>query len=349
MAKDSGTLSIDFIAGFSIFIIAFVWVLSLIPGLLIGLQAYDIDYDAVAYRTGVILVEDPGETVLMNITTPWESLPPDDVSRFGFAISRDTPNILSDAKINRFFDTSTFTSEDDYREKAIFGDYPYHFNISLLDLGLNVNHSVGSPLPEGYGYIRRLVKIKGPSNATINVINNANYYNTTPADRYNPFAVNHTYSIIIDTPLLYTQKHDPAYQIDPVKGEITINITGLNDTPMKSNPEARALLSHIRANGVDRPDINLSVDGAYAVVPVQVRNNLSLRIAPAVFQNIYEGIYDPTLYQPVLVNLSFDLDRNSTFLNNTYNPARYPYRYDYNPANVTQPQLRDAVVEVAIW
>ena len=66
-SRDSGNLSIDFLAGFTIFIIAFVWVVSLVPGLLIDLQAYTIDYDAVAYRTGVILVEDPGATVTDNM------------------------------------------------------------------------------------------------------------------------------------------------------------------------------------------------------------------------------------------------------------------------------------------
>ena len=74
----------------------------MIPGLLIGLQSYTIDYDAVAYRTGVILVEDPGWPV----SPPWESyndLQKFNVTRFGLAISRDTPNILSEDKVNRFF------------------------------------------------------------------------------------------------------------------------------------------------------------------------------------------------------------------------------------------------------
>ncbi len=70
MTSDSGNLSIDFLVGFTIFIIAFIWVVSMIPGLLIGLQSYTIDYDAVAYRTGVILVEDPGEPALPQV--PWE-------------------------------------------------------------------------------------------------------------------------------------------------------------------------------------------------------------------------------------------------------------------------------------
>jgi len=67
MTDDAGNLSIDFLVGFTIFLLAFIWVVSLIPGLLIGLQSYTVDYDAVAYRTGVILVEDPGEPALPSV------------------------------------------------------------------------------------------------------------------------------------------------------------------------------------------------------------------------------------------------------------------------------------------
>ena len=60
MTDESGNLSIDFLVGFTIFMLAFIWVTSMVPGLLIGLKSNTIDFDAVAYRTGVILVEDPG-------------------------------------------------------------------------------------------------------------------------------------------------------------------------------------------------------------------------------------------------------------------------------------------------
>ena len=162
MTDDSGTLSIDFIAGFTIFLLAFIWVLSMVPGLLVNLQGYTIDYDAVAYRTGVILVEDPGWPA----SPPWESQQNFSVTRFGLAVTRDTPNILSQEKVDRFFsDTSVygaFAYPDDYHQRVIFGDYPYRFNISLLDVETNKLQSVGDVVPKGYGYIRRVVKIKGP-------------------------------------------------------------------------------------------------------------------------------------------------------------------------------------------
>ncbi|MDD4136502.1 MAG: hypothetical protein PHT99_01225, partial [Methanoregula sp.] len=137
MSDDSGTLSIDFLTGFTIFMISFIWVATMVSGLFIGLKAYPIDYDAVAYRTGVILVEDPGASGAEGIIgpqgiLPWEFQPNKrDVARFGLAISRDTPNILNGNKLDRFFCTTTFSYPEDYQSRVIFGDYPYHFNISL--------------------------------------------------------------------------------------------------------------------------------------------------------------------------------------------------------------------------
>ena len=149
MTEDSGTLSIDFLVGFTIFLIAFIWVVSIIPGLLIGLQGYTIDYDAVAYRTGVILVEDPGEPALPLFS--WESQTKNDVIRFGLTISKDTPNILSQNKVDKFFCSTVFSYPDDYQQRVIFGDYPYQFNISLTEFGRNRTWSVGDAMSGNYG------------------------------------------------------------------------------------------------------------------------------------------------------------------------------------------------------
>jgi hypothetical protein len=131
MTDDTGTLSIDFIAGFTIFLVAFIWVLSMVPGLLVNLQGHTLDYDAVAYRTGVILVEDPGWPV----SPPWESQQNFSVTRFGLAVSRDTPNILSQEKIDRFFLCRIWKlhhAPDDYHQ-VISGTTPtgsiFHFDV----------------------------------------------------------------------------------------------------------------------------------------------------------------------------------------------------------------------------
>ncbi len=351
MTKDSGALSIDFIAGFTIFLIAFIWVLSMIPGLLIGLQAYTIDYDAVAYRTGVILVEDPGWPA----SPPWESQQNFSVTRFGLAVSRDTPNILSQEKVDRFFCTTSvygaFAYPDDYHQRVIFGDYPYRFNISLLDTEGNRLQSVGDVIPEGYGYIRRVVKIKGQTNATINesYISSHPYINSDNV-------TTHEFSILVNNSGLKAQKN-PAYEIDPARDQIMVNITDLRSTIKNTSVPVNSInitLTKINVYKVDSGILSLvrtfntpyiDDNSSTTQPPVEVNNSVSLKFSPAFFEILNAGS------SPVYVNLSFNLTRLGTdypsqFLNNTWSS---PFDYDYNPAHVTQPRLRDAMVEVAVW
>ena len=368
MTDENGNLSIDFLAGFTIFMLAFIWVLSMIPGLMIGLQSYTIDYDAVAYRTGVILVEDPG----WPFSPPWESFNDAqkfNVTRFGLALSKDTPNILSEDKVNRFFCATAFIYPNDYRSRVIFGDYPYGFNISLIDDGGKIK-SVGDVLPEGYGYIRRTVKIKGTSNATINqsYIQNHSF---TKSDN----ATTHVFSILIDNPKLLGDITDPAYQIDPAREQITINITDLRSTitnypPIINNTTSTVTLRNIKVfkqdggvySNVPLPATDFPyIDGSSSRVtamPVSVTDNITLRFSPQFFDRL------KAQSSKIYIALGFTVSPESTFLNNTQalpdfntldgqltfnNPNTTPFYYDYNPANVTQPHLRDAVVEVAVW
>ncbi len=244
MSDISGNLSVDFLAGFTIFIIAFIGVATMIPSLLIGLNAYPIDYNAVAYRTGVILAEDPGSAGpvpgapcfgISSASGPsWESLPDKcDIARFGLAVSKNTPNILDENKVNRFFcwtasanpnDKGDFLYPTDYQERAIFGGYPYQFNISLKVNGEDGIQSVGDVIPAGdYGYIRRDVMIKGSSNATINagsppVIaggqNRYNGYNNTDNVTLNHFSIELNQTELQED--IKNSPHEinyPAYQI----------------------------------------------------------------------------------------------------------------------------------------
>jgi hypothetical protein len=368
MTDENGNLSIDFLAGFTIFMLAFIWVVSMIPGLMIGLQSYTIDYDAVAYRTGVILVEDPGWPV----SPPWESFidqQKSNVTRFGLAISKDTPNILSEDKVNRFFCATAFVYPDDYRTRVIFGDYPYGFNISLIDDGGKIK-SVGDVLPNGYGYIRRPVKIKGASNATINqsYIQNNGFTSTDNA-------TTHIFSILIDNPKLLGEVTDPAYQIDPAREQITINITDIRSTitnypPVINNTTSTVILSNIRVfkqdggaySSVPLPATDYPyIDGSSSrvtVMPAPVTDNITLRFSPQFFDRL------KAQSSRIYIALGFTVSPESTFLNNTQalpdfntldgqltfnNPNTTPFYYDYNTTNVTQPHLRDGVVEVAVW
>jgi hypothetical protein len=368
MTDENGNLSIDFLAGFTIFMLAFIWVVTMIPGLMVGLQSYTIDYDAVAYRTGVILVEDPGWPV----SPPWESFidaQKFNVTRFGLAVSKDTPNVLSEDKVNRFFCSTAFSYPGDYRTRVIFGDYPYGFNISLIDMG-GQNRTVGDALPDGYGYIRRAVKIKSASYATINQ-SYIQSHSFTKTDN----ASTHVFSILIDNQKLLGEVSDPAYQIDPAREKITINLTDLRSTiteypPVITNVTSSITLKNIKVYkrvGNDYSPVLLFptdfpyIDGSstrVSAMPAPVTDNVTLKFTPQFFDLM------KAQNAQIYIALGFTVNPESTFLNNTQalpdfdtldgqltfnNPNTTPFYYDYNTTNVTQPYLRDAVVEVAVW
>jgi len=384
MSDISGNLSVDFLAGFTIFIIAFIWVATMIPSLLIGLNAYPIDYNAVAYRTGVILAEDPGSAgpvpgapcfgISSASGTSWESLPDKcDIARFGLAVSKNTPNILDENKVDRFFcwtvsadpnNRTTFSYPTDYQERAIFGDYPYQFNISLKIAGQDQVRSVGDVIPDGdYGYIRRDVMIKGSSNATIDaaVARNKNYgYNNTENVTLNQFSIELNQAELLDG--ITSSPHEidyPAYQIDPGSDDIIINITELEATrdmtlhpnlPDSCNLVGITFYEQLSGNTYlfnitpAITEYNLTINETYTPVslPAMVNDSVSLAFKPGAFSTAENA--DPSA--PVFINLTFALSPPQQYLNNT---LTQPFDYNYDPANVTQPQLQSGVLEVAVW
>ena len=224
--SEDAQLSIDFIIGFTIFMIAFIFVATMMSGLLINLQSQTIDYDAVAYRTGVMLAEDPGEP------SDWHlydlSIQREDVERLGLSIGRNSPGILQQAKIEKFFCSSASSSCEgndefcfpaDYRQKLIFGDYPYNFHISLNEIDGDGSWSLGPEPPENhpYGYIRRSVLIKKPTYAIVNVSQDPTGSTT--------FKV---LKVLIDMEKLYNltdaTKLNPAYLRDPLHENMSINL-----------------------------------------------------------------------------------------------------------------------------
>jgi hypothetical protein len=369
---DAGNMSIDFLVGFTIFLLAFIWVATMIPGLLIGLQSYTIDYDAVAYRTGVLLVEDPGWPAIPG----WETYNDQqkyNMTRFGLAISKDTPNILSDNKINRFFNKTTFTYPEDYQTRVIFGDYPYQFNVSVRDIERDETRTVGDIRPSGYGHIHRLVKIKSMSNTTINqtyIVTHQYINNDTNIESNN--VTRHEFSILLNNPKLLSDVRDPRYQIDTATDQIMVNITDLHST-LFYNPfvvdyhippdQVNITLKEISVYKADAGTLTklgtydypyIDDNSSFTQPPIEVKNSVSMKITPdfiAGMQAQYTSLY---------FNLTFDLTTGgpsynagssayrSTFLNNT-NAKAPPFDYNYDPANVTQPRLRDGIVEVSVW
>ena len=340
-------MSLDFLAGFTIFMLALIMVVSMVPGLLAGLESSGIDYDAVAYRTGVILVEDPGWPVY----PPWEMndlAHKGEIERIGLAVSKETPNILLSTKVGRFFEEGFF-DQSDYRNKVIFGDIPYSYNFSLRsDSGLK---QTGDTLPPGYGYIRRVVKIKEPAVANISYDSS---FNETTLDPSKPrtFTVQLNFSQLLDPDV------GAAYRIDPRTEPVNITITDfdayLNRTdPSVTNatlksvtfwkmdptrPMPRFTRIPFSYNTMDPNLYNLSLDGTPTDLSpeTEVFDSISLVLKPTATSLF-------TLDQNSILDIRFTFDDGnpqSTFMNGTY-------LYDYN--HVTLPDLKTAVLEVAIW
>jgi hypothetical protein len=341
-------MSLDFLVGFTIFMLALIMVVGMVPGLLTGLESSGIDYDAVAYRTGVILVEDPGWPVY----PPWEMNDPahkDEIERIGLAVSKDTPNILLSTKVEKFFEAGFF-DQDDYRSKVIFGDIPYSYNFSLRSDGTSYNYRTGTPLPPGHGYIRRVVKIKEPGVAEIGF--SSSY---TTADPLSP----RTFTVRLNFSELLDPKRGPAYRIDPRTEPVTVKITDfgpyLNTTipvatdatlqsvtfwkmdPTRPNPRfTRIPFSY---NTMNSDFYTLSIDGVSDdLQPTEtVSENITLVMKPAatsLFTLDQNSILD--------IRFIFENDPPRTHINGTH-------LYDYNPVNVTLPTLKTGVLEVAIW
>ena len=360
-------MSIDFLVGFTLFMITFIWVATMIPGLFIGLQSHTIDYDAVAYRTGVILVEDPGAAgPLVTGNQPWEVLiDKRDVARFGLAVSKETPRILDENKVNRFFCLTAFSYPEDYQKLAIFGDYPYRFNISLKSVSKDTPWSVGDIVPDNYpyGYIRRDVKIKSSSNTTIGeTIIMAHGYNNTENVPLNQFSIviNSSYLLTGDVGEIANPNGDAAYRINPNWDRMIINITDMDETRNTvAHPPSEPYtvnLNEVKFYQTHTGDSNL-----YAFSPVAAFENYTYvnwsatAVKPRVdlgtdrnLSMIFEpGFFSSTdKYGAIYINLTFELDPRQQYLNNTHTR---PFNYNYHPANVTQPALTDAVMEVAVW
>jgi len=365
---DDGLLSIDFLAGFTIFLLAFIMVVSMIPGLLVGIQSRGIDYDAVAYRTSVILVEDPGcaNSLDGDYTLPtWElrqysTTYKDEIQRMGLSVSANTPNIIARGKVNKFFNNSSglILTYDDYRSKTIFGEIPYYFNISLK-VGSEPALMAGEPVPHGsYGYARRLVMVKDPGYA----VGNSLVYNATGCSLeanethvISDIAVQLNYSELIDL------SRSEAYQINPATETVYFNITDFS--PYLD----RADIDNVTLKGVTF--YKKTDSGLFKEIPFQYdyfdnrvyqfyKNNEQHKLSSDPFSVKDMSYMNMTLTPPLpllpdepnaLVFINYTLEY---YFNNDTQGLRHPYLtgvYDYNYNSVIQPNLKPGVLEVAIW
>lgn len=245
--NDSGQLSIDFLVGFTIFMTAFLMVITMSSGLLIGLQSRHVDYDAVAYRAGVLLSEDPGINntwpgfLMTDTSDEWEFIGKSakiDVKRFGLSLYKSTPRVLSEKKIMSFSDQSIYDDLKDYHDRIIFGNYPYNIHIRFTPLGQGINaFSIGNPPGQNtnYGYIRRIVVVKTPGEFSINL---DDHLDLTGAG-------NGKMVIHLDSSQLYDVQRGPVHWTDIMKERIRIkfNINNIGD------------VAKVPADGIDLTEV----------------------------------------------------------------------------------------------
>ncbi|WP_298669942.1 hypothetical protein [uncultured Methanofollis sp.] len=313
-------LSLDFLAGFTIFLLGLIVAAGMVPGMLAGLQSATIDNDGVAYRTSVILAEDPGwwfDDFTMTGNSRWEgeATAMDRVKRMGLAVSKETPNVLSMGKIDAFFNKTHYQNDPDfYRETVFFSDYPYSFNISLkTDDG---TRTLGDPVPEGdHGYIRRTVMVKEPAEATFNVVNEGEQMSTNGT-----FAVAMNFSELLGRP--------EAYRVDPFGDRI--NIT-LKDPSISGNLTGVRIYRGKSWVPPAVPEENIQIGGAPANLPQQASDNIKLSLEPGFFS----GKASET--NQMEIRFLFDSD--------TLTSKTFTYNYTTAPP----PPLKPAVLEVAVW
>jgi hypothetical protein len=357
-------------------------VAGMVPGLLIGLRRTTaIDYDAVAYRTAAILAEDPGWPVF----PPWEnSNNADGVDRIGLAVAKESPNILSTAKIEKFNDSSLFSYPEDYRKRIIFGDYPYRFNISLTDASGPLIPPIGDPIPTlgGYGYIKRIVKIKGESYDILDLNSTNSCDNGYCTKLLNEISTtSQTINITLNMSSLIDKSINPAYQYDPRIEPINITMYNFKKT-LNFNET-------FRDGTYDFPDVdNLTTWNDTYNLPFPVSANLSTvrfykndnpsalpfdydTIAPEIYTLSIDGNPNHNLSpsSPVLDNINLilypgylpldegtKLDIRFTFQDNNLtgtNVARTliagSHSVMYDTDSFVQQNLSNAWLEVAVW
>jgi|AGTN01.3.fsa_nt_gi hypothetical protein len=148
LSRDDGAQSnIDFLVGLAIFLMAFLYVFTFVPGLFVPYQASAVDLSAVAYKTGAMLVEDPGWYVYYSNDVPmgdpaWETQDLSRLARIGLAMDKTTPNVLSIDKIYALRDISSksaipqFDNVPGYdliRDKmGLAGTLTYNYSLNLV-------------------------------------------------------------------------------------------------------------------------------------------------------------------------------------------------------------------------
>jgi len=329
-------------------------VLTMVPGVFAGLESAEIDYDAVAYRTSVILCEDPGWPSGESSWESFDTAHKDEIERMGLTISSNSPNILSKEKVSHFFNNSEnlFLTEDDYRSKVIFGELPYYYNISLKieDDPANIT---GTVAPDSrYGYMRRLVKLKEPGYAMINsgdFNDTSDYINAIDPSIYSGF------SVIFDYGEIRNKSIDEAYRFMPQSEPAAITIHNFSNSLNKSDVVSVTLTKvRLKKDGTELPLAYGEYDNeTYRFYIDDVLHTLQGPVEIKDADVLKFEMYPPLMFSDeigtslsVVFNMTYEYLPDET-IPHYYISGDIPYAYDRD--YMTEPSLRNGVMEVMIW
>jgi hypothetical protein len=211
---DAGNISLDFLMGLLVFVLAFAYIMTAIPGIFVPYQSASIDLGSVVYRASSILVEDPGwykDTVNNVSYSNWEQGDNQNyVTRVGLAIDKRSPNVLSMDKIRAMQGLPYSTARN---LMGLNNTVVYNFSLTLFEVGpdvpplLNFSCTDYSDIVESIG---RIVHIREGQGI---LISDASQY----ADGLTP---TQNYTVI---------NHNPG-----LSGNVSIRIQGLNSIPPDS-------------------------------------------------------------------------------------------------------------------
>jgi len=362
MKDDSGLISLDFIVGFTVFLAAFIVVISMLPGVYVNIQSSsaDSDRDMTAYRTGVILAEDSG---ISSNGIPWEQQPPmrpENIVRFGLAVSKETPNILSPEKTERFFNVPAYfnLTAGEYRGKLMFGEHPRKFNISFKEDGKETLY-IGDPVPNGiYGFSKRYVKVKDAGRLVVPAENltRDGVRIQLPEGAYE-YIYRNTTSFLLSSANLSDRSVPPAYRIDPKTERAVIVIGGINTVLGVQDGISSAVIESV---GIfrDGDEIAMPQNGGnetYNVPYLFTVDGVSYEYGseiPIQDAGVLEFIlYPNAMYFPnpdSALEIRFDM-RYTCLTDGEYRFIQGETDYGYESPYLIPPHLTDGVLEVCIW
>lgn len=208
---EDGNISIDFLMGVLVFVLAFAYIMTAIPGIFVPYQSTSIDLGSVVYRTSSILIEDPGWYMNGDVSySNWELASNQPyVTRVGLAIDKRSPNILSMDKIRAMQGLPYIKVRD---LMGLNNTAVYNFSLVLTKVGSDVP-LISFSSDEQPGIVESINRVVHIREGQGILFGNVPQYNDGLSPTQNFTVINHNPSL---------------------SGNVSVRIQGLTDIPADS-------------------------------------------------------------------------------------------------------------------